>query len=86
MTNLSVRGVDERSLRRLKRDAKRRGISVNRLIADMLNAESGVVAGPAKLIVHDDLDQLAGTWGKPEAREFERVTASFAQIDEGLWR
>jgi hypothetical protein len=85
MANLSVRGVDERSLRRLKRDAKRRGVSVNRLIADLLNAEPGAPAA-AKLIVHDDLDSLAGTWGKQEAREFERATASFSQIDEGLWR
>jgi lipocalin len=86
MANLSVRGVEEQSLRRLKQAAKRQGVSVNRLIADMLNA--GTVSAPAaaKSVLHDDLDKLAGTWSAREAREFERTTASFEQIDEALWR
>ncbi len=86
MANLSVRGVEAKSLRRLKQTAKRRGISVNRLIADVLNAEMGIAPTAEKLVAHDDLDKLAGTWSKQESREFERAIASFEQIDEGLWR
>jgi hypothetical protein len=84
MANLSVRGVGEQSLLKLKQTAKRRGISLNRLITDMLNGEAG--GGGNKAVDHADLDHLAGTWHAGDAREFERATATFGQVDEELWR
>ena len=86
MANLSVRGVAEKSLQRIKQTAKRRGVSVNRLIADMLNAETGLAPVAKALATHHDLDKLAGTWNAAEARAFDEATASFGQIDKGLWR
>ena len=86
MANLSVRGVGEKSLQRIKQTAKRRGVSVNRLITDMLKSETGLAPAAKQFTVHYDLDKLAGTWNAAEARAFEEVTASFGQIDEGLWR
>lgn len=86
MRNISVRGIEDASLRRLKQTAKRRGVSLNRLIADMLNAEGGNGPTQGPLTAFDDLDKLAGTWSKQEAREFERAVVSFGQIDEELWR
>ncbi len=84
MANISVRGVDEKALRRLKQAASRRGVSLNRLIADLLNGtEGGKPAVPAE---HADLDALAGTWTAADAREFERATANFGHVDEDLWR
>lgn len=84
MANISVRGVDEHALRRLKEAARRRGISLNRLIADMLNgAPGGRTPAPAE---HADLDALAGTWKAADAREFERATMTFGQVDKALWR
>ncbi len=85
MANLSVRGVGEQSLRKLKQTAKRRGISLNRLITDMLNGEADG-SGETRAVDHADLDQLAGTWSTRDAREFERATATFGQVDEELWR
>jgi len=86
MANLSVRGVAEKSLQRIKQTAKRRGVSVNRLITDMLNAETGLTPAAKQFTIHHDLDKLAGTWNAAEARAFDEATASFGQIDEGLWR
>jgi hypothetical protein len=86
MANLSVRGVAEKSLQRIKQTAKRRGVSVNRVITEMLDAESGLASAAKPIAVHDELDKLAGTWDAAEARAFDEATASFAQIDEGLWR
>ncbi len=86
MANLSVRGVAEKSLQRIKQTAKRRGVSVNRLITDMLNAETGLTPAANQFTAYHDLDKLAGTWSAAEARAFEEATASFGQIDEGLWR
>lgn len=85
MVNISVRGVEEKSLRKLKETARRRGISLNRLIADMLNTEGGG-SSPAMPQEHKDIDQLAGTWSAREAREFDDATAGFGQVDEELWR
>lgn len=86
MANLSVRGVAEKSLQRIKQTAQRRGVSVNRLISDMLNAETGLAPVAKELATHHDLDKLAGTWSAAESRAFEKATASFGQIDKGLWR
>ena len=86
MANLSVRGVAEKSLQRIKQTAKRRGLSVNRLITDMLNAEAGLAPAAKPFTIHHDLDKLSGTWSAAEARAFDKATASFGQIDEGLWR
>jgi hypothetical protein len=86
MANLSVRGVADKSLQRIKQTAKRRGVSVNRLIADMLNAGEGIAPAARSLTTHDDLDKLAGTWSAAEARAFDAAIASFSQVDKGLWR
>jgi hypothetical protein len=86
MANLSVRGVADKSLQRLKQIAKRQGVSVNRLIAGMLNSEAGLAPVAKPLATHHDLDKLAGTWSAAEARAFDKTTASFGQIDEALWR
>lgn len=86
MANLSVRGVAEKSLQRLKQDAKRQGISVNRLIAGMLNGETGAAPAAKSPAAQHDLDKLAGTWSAAEARAFGKATASFEQVDEALWR
>ena len=86
MANLSVRGVAEKSLQRIKQTAKRRGVSVNRLIADLLNSETGLAPAAKKFDVYRDLDKLAGTWSAAEARAFDQTIASSGQIDEELWR
>lgn len=85
MANLSVRGVGEQALRKLKQTARRRGISLNRLITELLNSEAGEGSG-TRAVENTDLDHLAGTWHARDAREFERATATFGQVDEALWR
>lgn len=85
MANISVRGVEEKALRKLKETARRRGISLNRLITGILNEETGQKRTVAP-VEHDDLDRLAGTWGAQDAREFQDATATFSQVDEELWR
>ena len=86
MANLSVRGVAEKSLQRIKQTAKRRGVSVNRLITDILNSETGLAPAAKKPAMFHDLDKLAGTWSAAEARAFDEAIASFGQIDEEHWR
>lgn len=85
MANLVVRGVTKTSLERIKQTARRRGVSVNRLIADILNSEAGLASVAKELAAYDDLDKLAGTWGAAEEQAFMKSIAPFGQIDETLW-
>ncbi len=80
MSNISLRGLDEATLLRIKSNARRRGISVNRLIVESLQKQ--YAAGDRPL---DDLDALAGAWSAEEAARFDAATAPFGEIDPGLW-
>lgn len=80
MANISLRGLDSPTLSRLKSNARRRGISVNRLIVETLRQRYSVAAR-----TFDDLGALAGSWSKAEADDFAAATAPFNDIDPGLW-
>ncbi len=80
MPNISLRGLDAPTLSRIKTNARRRKVSVNRLIVETLREH--YAAGSQAF---DDLDALAGAWSKSEARAFETAVAPFAEIDAGLW-
>jgi|ERR687895_1204948 hypothetical protein len=79
MPNLLLRGLDAATLSRLRADARRRGISVNRLIVETLQR------GSAGKEAFDDLDALAGRWSKAEAETFAAAVAPFSEIDGSLW-
>lgn len=79
MANISLRGLDDPTLSRIKTNARRRKISVNRLIVETLREK--YAGGPA----FDDLDILAGAWSRAEASAFEAAVAPFAEIDAATW-
>lgn len=79
MPNVLLRGLDAATLSRLRADARRRGISVNRLIVETLQRER---AGAER---HDDLDALAGRWSKAEGEAFAEAVAPFSDVDLTLW-
>ena len=80
MANISLRGLDRSTLSRLKSSARRRGVSVNRLIVETLQQQYS--GGTGKF---DDLDALAGAWTKAEGDAFAAALAPFAEIDPALW-
>ena len=80
MPNISLRGIDDPTLGRIKASAKRRKVSVNRLIVDTLRAQFGAVEKG-----FNDLDDLAGKWTEAQAREFDVAVAPFNEIESGLW-
>lgn len=85
MTQFSIRDIDPATAARLKRNAKRRGQSLNRYLQSVLRATAVGEEKPG-YAVHDDLDALAGTWTAAQARAFEEATAPFADVDKALWR
>ena len=86
MGNMSIRGIDDRTLARLKKQAKREGSSLNTLVLRLLADDSGSAVAPRALQQFDDLDALAGTWSTRDANAFERNTAAFSEVDPALWK
>lgn len=86
MATMSIRGLDEKALARLKRRAEREGASLNSLVVRLLQGEIGKPDKHRVLQKFDDLDALAGTWSSREARAFERSTAAFSEVDPTLWK
>jgi plasmid stability protein len=86
MATMSIRGLDDKALTRLKRRAKREGSSLNSLVLRLLQEDAGVASKPRPLQKYDDLNALAGTWSAQQAREFERDTGAFSEVDASLWK
>ena len=80
MHNLSLRGVDASTLSRIQTSARRRKISVNRVIIETLQQQFGA-ARPA----NDTLLRLAGKWSAAEADAFDAAVAPFGEVDVGMW-
>jgi hypothetical protein len=81
MAALSVRGLSEAQLTSLKQEARRQGISVNRLVLQRLGT-----AEPGSSTASDDpLLSLAGTWSQEEADAFAAAIAPLEQVDADLW-
>ncbi len=84
MASMSIRGLDDQTLTRLKNQAAQEGSSLNSLVLRLLHGTDAAMH-PGALKKFDDLDALAGTWSDEEAQAFERSTAAFAEVDAALW-
>jgi hypothetical protein len=85
MANFSLRGIDDETALRLRSEARRRGLSVNALIVELIRQGLGFASGKARSAIYRDLDALAGTWGAEETARFPHAVSDFERIDEGMW-
>ena len=86
MKQLTVRGVENELHQRLKSEAERRGLSVNRYVLSLLKQAVGPTEpNTLQKQVFDDLDHLAGTWSQEDADEFDRTLKQQRYIDGELW-
>ncbi|HEX9301082.1 MAG TPA: hypothetical protein VF959_01920 [Casimicrobiaceae bacterium] len=81
MANINLRGLDASTLSRIRASARRRKLSVNRLIVETL--QEHYAKGSQRF---DDLDDLAGAWSRAEAAAFGAAVAPFGEIDASLGR
>jgi len=86
MTNLSIRGLDDKALAELKARAAREKASVNTLVLRLIEQGLGRRAASAPPRRHADLDALAGCWSDEEAAAFELATQPFDEVDKALWK
>jgi hypothetical protein len=81
MADILVRDVDPIVVENIKLAAKQRGMSVSKLVAEVLSAQ---FAGNT-LPQYHDLDDLAGTWSAQDLRDFEAAIEPLTRVDRQLW-
>ncbi|HLB42849.1 MAG TPA: hypothetical protein VJN02_08395 [Gammaproteobacteria bacterium] len=83
--NVHLRNVDSHLMNKLKSEATKKNLSINTLILNLLNHSLGIRTKRSLPLYHD-LDKLAGTWDKQQAKIFLKQIIDFEQIDEELWK
>jgi plasmid stability protein len=84
MATMSIRGLDNQELARLKNRAEQEGSSLNSLVLRLL--QGSMHSEPKAMKKYEDLNALAGSWSVEDAQEFARNTAAFAEVDSSLWK
>ena len=86
MKQLTVRGVEEALHEALRREAQKRGVSVNKLVLSLLK-DALDLEGPSSSQeqAYDDLDHLAGTWTEEDTNIFNRSLREQRKVDGNLW-
>ena len=82
MSQITLRGLEPKIEREIRRIAKKTGKSLNRVVLEMINKS----AEPAKTAPADSLRNLAGGWTEKEASEFNEAIKICGQIDEVMWK
>ncbi len=85
MATMTIRGLDDLTVKALKEKAKQEGTSVNSTIVKLLKEDLGLKKKKL-IVVHNDLDHLAGTWSDKEYKEFQKTMKDFEIIDESMWK
>jgi hypothetical protein len=78
-SNFNLRGVPQKVMIQLKREAKKLGLTVSVLILKMIERGLGVSCEKSS---YHDLDHLAGSWSADEEKAFEENTKQFVKIDK----
>ncbi len=87
MQQLTVRGFDDELSARLRRLARREGISLNQAALRLLRKGAGLTDdGRGSDTVGSSLDDFFGSWTAEEADAVEAAIAEFKVIDEEMWR
>ena len=81
--HLTVRDVPAELARALHAEKRRRGVSLNRVVIEVLRDALGLGAGSA---FDNGLGNLAGRWSEAEQTEFDKAVACFEEIDEAMWQ
>ncbi|MGH2538392.1 MAG: FitA-like ribbon-helix-helix domain-containing protein [Candidatus Promineifilaceae bacterium] len=86
MAQITVRNVSQGLHAALKREAERRGSSVNRLVLSLLRQGLGLQSADDGPRPHHDLDHLVGAWSSAEASQFLDALSEQRQVEAELWR
>ena len=83
MKTMTIRNVPSELSAALEAERRRRGLSLNRTVLNLMQEALGVSTGGSR---SNGLRRLAGCWSEDEFMEFEQAIAPFSEVDEDLWR
>ena len=82
---MTIRGLDDVTVKALKDKAKQEGTSVNTILLKILKEDLGLKK-KTRTVIYNDLDHLAGTWNEKDFVEFQERVEDFEKIDAKLWK
>ena len=86
MKVITLRSLSPELARRIRQQADEAGTSLARTVITLLEERLGLRSRPGREVLHNDLDELAGSWTSQEADRFDAVLADQRAIDADLWR
>ena len=87
MKQITLRGIPVEIERMIKREAQKKGLSLNKAFISLLEKATGTKEkAQEKRSLHHDLDHFCGIWTKREAEEFTKNVEFQRKIDEDLWK
>ena len=85
MKAVTLRNLPASLDRTIRQRAKKKGVSVNKVVIGLLQDHLGEAeARPARR--YHDLDSLAGSWTKQEAEAFDQTLAQQRTTDPEIWK
>jgi plasmid stability protein len=85
MKAVTLRNLPPSLDRTIRQRAKKKGVSVNKVVIGLLQEHLGE-AEKRPVRRYHDLDELAGSWSKQEAEAFDRALAKQRAIDLEMWK
>ncbi|MBI5379992.1 MAG: hypothetical protein HZA23_07585 [Nitrospirae bacterium] len=85
MKLVTLRNLPPALSRVIRRRAEEKRVSLNKAVINLLEERVGPQRKKKRPLYHD-LDSLAGSWTKEEARGFEKTLAQQRGIDPDLWK
>jgi hypothetical protein len=87
MKQITLRSIPENVKKTVKKEAERKGVSLNKAIISLLEqAVGGKAPDKKKRVLYHDLDHLAGLWSREEAAAFDKHLKGQRKVDEELWK
>ena len=84
--SIMIAAIDDATASWLMAEAKRQGVSVERVARQLLQRGLEWERRRTALPTYHDLDALAGTWSEDEAMAFLQAVADFEHVDPALWQ
>ena len=85
MKAVTLRKVPAKLGKAIRQEANRKRTSINKAVISLLENRA-MTRTKDRLVVHDDLDNLAGSWSKKEAADFDRALTAQPTIAPELWK
>ena len=85
MKAVTLRNLPPSLDRTIRQRAKKKGVSVNKVVISLLQEHLGETEKRPVRRYHD-LDELAGSWSKQEADAFDQALGKQRTIDPEMWK